>query len=559
LFTLFLSGAALLGFGSPAAAESPCERFDARHTITALGGPNALAPGGVETRADLQAQLADNEEAIRTVLASQGLRDDVVHALLAAVRDGVGISERVMPEGEELEWMAYRKGGEVRTIEDVCLRLREAAPAFEIAVPIVTATTGSEPECGLEVTRECQAGAPSVLRVRTPSGADVTVAGPGGVSTQLKGGETTWTAPSDARAPTEYTFTVVNEAATRESVTTYRFLVPRECMNLAFIGRTETQRIGDPVTCTKTVTAEGCPPPPPPPPRCAIDLSDTRVRRGKLVTYEVTGEWTGFDVGLEYEGEPLADPKLVAESGSFIVRRRGSYTVVAAVRNELGATETCRASIDVFGINWAVRPFAAALLMSGSELAGALGPTGTSLRYKACPCAVGTAYGYDDGYGFGLSAERRLSERLGVELRGVYSQLDDDLWIGANGVAVEESDSRSFWDLSIGLNVHLTPNASLDWYAGPFVGYSDVEGGDSLAVDRSLQYEVDGGVSWGAQTGLDWPFGSSRWSLHFGARYAWTDQDVTRRFTRSDGAVDEHSETLDLDPVTLELGVAYRF
>ena len=79
--------------------------------------------------------------------------------------------------------------------------------------------------------------------------------------------------------------------------------------------------------------------------------------------------------------------------------------------------------------------------------------------------------------------------------------------------------ARDYWDLSLGLNVHLTPKGAVDWYAGPFVGYSVVDGHESLVVDRSLEYDAKGGLTWGVQTGLDWPFGDSPWSLHVGGRY----------------------------------------
>ncbi len=155
--------------------------------------------------------------------------------------------------------------------------------------------------------------------------------------------------------------------------------------------------------------------------------------------------------------------------------------------------------------------------------------------------------------------ERLLSERFGVEARGLYGRLDDRFWIGANGIGITESGKRDYWDLSLGVNVHLTPKGAVDWYAGPFVGYSVVDGHESLVVDRSLEHDARGGLTWGVQTGLDWPFGGSPWSLHVGGRYTWYAADPVYRYTDPNGAVFEQRKSIDLDPVTLELGVAYHF
>jgi len=205
----------------------------------------------------------------------------------------------------------------------------------------------------------------------------------------------------------------------------------------------------------------------------------------------------------------------------------------------------------VGGADWILRPFAA-YLIAGGETSGTLNP-GT------CPCPAGTTYAYDDGFGLGLSVERLLSERFGVEARGLYGRLDDRFWIGANGIGITESGKRDYWDLSLGLNVHLTPKGAVDWYAGPFVGYSIVDGHETLVVDRSLEHDARGGMTWGAQTGLDWPFGDGPWSLHVGARYTRYAADPTYRYTDSDGAVFEQRKSIDLDPITLELGVAVHF
>jgi hypothetical protein len=539
---------------SVAAAQDACAGFDRKHTITKLGGPNAVGPGGLQTRSELQAYFAANSDEIRSILASQGLGRDVADALLSAVREGTGIRERTMPEGDRLEWMAYRKGGEVRTVEKICLNLVGTAPAFEIDVPVITATETATADCGLEVTTDCRPGGVSTFHVRAAPGAQVALESPTGTRPIIDGNEPSWTGPMDEPYQATSAFAVSNAAMTTETVTTYTFVVPRECVNLSFVGQIESQRPGPPVTCSERRPQPVCPVPPPP--TCAIDLDATELHRGDTVGYQVTGEWAEIDLELLHDGAVVGEPALTSEGGTFVVTERGTYTVVGTASNELGDTHSCRASVEVTGSDWIVRPFGAFLMVGSDRTEGAVVPP-TSL--KSCPCPPDAAYGYDDGYGFGISVERRLGERFGLEARGLYGRLDNTFSIGGNGIGITERDTVDYLDLSVGLNIHLTLNRDLDWYVGPFVGYGDIGGHESLAFARSLKYEPDGAVTFGAQTGLDWPLGDGPWALHGGARYTVGAPDVVRRYTNAAGAVSEQSESLHIDPITVELGVGYRF
>lgn len=485
---LFMLAVMTLSAPSTSAAQEVCPGFDRKHTITRLGGPNALVPGGGHnrTRAELQAYFAANTDTIRAVLASRGLGKEVADALFDAVREGSRITERSMPEGERLQWMAYRKKGSVATIENVCLNLPGSAPAFEVIVQVVIAAQTARADCSIEVTTDPQPGGTSTFRVRTAPGARVTLEGPAGSRTIIEGGGSTWTGPWEDPYRADYAFTVTNERATTETIASYTFLVPRECLNLALVGRTEEQRAGKPETCTERRTV----------PRPVQPVQP--VQPAQPV-------------------QPVQPPL----------------------------------SVEVGGADWILRPFAA-YLIAGGETSGSVNP-------GSCPCPARTTYGYDDGFGLGLSVERLLNEHFGVEARVLYGRLDDRFRIEANGVGISESERLDYWDLSLGLNVHLTPKGAVDWYVGPFVGYAVVDGHESFAVDRSLEYDARGGLAWGAQTGLDWPFGSSPWSLHVGGRYTWYAADPVYRHTDPTGAVFEQRKSIDLNPITLELGVAYHF
>jgi outer membrane protein W len=380
----------------------------------------------------------------------------------------------------------------------------------------------------------------------------VTLEGPAGRRTIIEGGDSTWSGPWDDPYRADYAFTVTNEGATTETITSYTFLVPRECLNLALVvDQPKEQRVSRPETCSERRTVTRPVPPPPETPTCTIVLDASKARRGDVVGYRVTGKWAELDLEVLLDGVPLAKPHLTSERGTLVLTRRGTYTIVARTTKELGNIEICRASVEVGGADWILRPFAA-YLMTDEETSATVNP-------GSCPCPARTTYGYHDGYGLGLSLERLLNERIGVEARGLYGRLDDRFWIGANGIGIKEGGTRDYWDLSLGLNVHLTPKGAVDWYAGPFVGYSTVDGHKSFVVDRSLEYDAEGHLTWGAQAGLDWPFGHSPWSLHIGARYTRYATDITQRYTAPNGTVFEQRKSIDLDPITLELGVAYHF
>src|ERR1035437_9387752 len=318
---LFMLGMMTLAASSPSAAQGVCRGFDRKHTITRLGGSNAFSPGGTHTRtrAELQEFFAANAEEIRGILASRGLGDEVANALLDALRQDTGITERTMRDGERLQWMAYRRHGKAKTIEDVCLDLPGAAPAFVITLPMVTAAETARADCSIDVTTDLQPGGPSTIRVRTAPGARATMEGPAGSRTIIEEGASSWTGPWDDPYRADYAFTVTNEGATTETITTYTLLVPRECLNLAFLGRTEEQRSGKRETCSERRTVPR-PPPPPPPSTSTCDklvLDKTEARPGDVVSYQVTGKWVNLELEVLLDGEKLPDVRLTGESGTL--------------------------------------------------------------------------------------------------------------------------------------------------------------------------------------------------------------------------------------------------
>ena len=214
----------------------------------------------------------------------------------------------------------------------------------------------------------------------------------------------------------------------------------------------------------------------------------------------------------------------------------------------MGDTDVCEATVEVVGGDWIVRPFAA-WISPNDEEAITVGTTAEGLPVR-------TFYNYDDGYGLGLSVERLFNDRVGLEGRGVFAQLDDMYEIDIGALWEMTDDEVDYWNLSLGLNFHLTPESNLDWYVGPFIGWASIDGNEFNLLERNVVRDADGDFIWGGQVGLDWPFGDSAWGLHLGARYTAFSTDI-----EAEGADEPNRELdeLNLDPITVELGLAYHF
>ena len=177
-------------------------------------------------------------------------------------------------------------------------------------------------------------------------------------------------------------------------------------------------------------------------------------------------------------------------------------------------------------------------------------PSGSPVSFAGDGHTVWTYF--DTDFGAGMRAEYRFSERLGVEV-GVLGAGNVDVTSGyfdhSIGSNVEVS---GFTPLTLGLNVHLTPDRAVDLYAGPLLAlvmYSSVDDWSSHYVGRT-NVSVDNDVGWGAILGLDVPLGSRGWMAQANLRYIDTDMK------NSGGDISLNSE---FDPVIYSVGFGYRF
>ena len=146
----------------------------------------------------------------------------------------------------------------------------------------------------------------------------------------------------------------------------------------------------------------------------------------------------------------------------------------------------------------------------------------------------------DSAVGLGAAYEIGLSPRWGIETDLSATELTFD--VEAEGATVELGKAWMI-PLVVAVHYHFTPKARADVYAGPVFGYT--LWGTLDGPFGSISLDPDFGF--GLQVGVDLPFsGESGWSGCASLRY----------FTAAAG---DASATIDVDPLTLRVGIGYRF
>jgi outer membrane protein W len=185
-------------------------------------------------------------------------------------------------------------------------------------------------------------------------------------------------------------------------------------------------------------------------------------------------------------------------------------------------------AIPAEGSSWTLRFHGAIVESSGGE----------DTRF-----ANGFVSSVDTGGGFGIGAEVRLTDRLGLEFSTLFAGLEISMKASAK-LATVQSFELSVVPVTFGLPIHLDTGDRVDLFVAPtlsVVNYTDIRttvGG--FGVNSSVDVDSDLGV--GAALGLDVPFEKGKWAFSTGLRYIKTKAEET-----------------DIDPVIVTIGFAYRF
>jgi hypothetical protein len=409
----------------------------------------------------------------------------VADAVVAAIRSGGGIGERKLGRSETFHWMAYQPSkGDFELIAPPCVSLKQDYDAFEITVEV--------PEPAPAAAAAAAACVVSAQRNCEPANPTITVS----VAGSSRNARVTMTAPGQSPTP----------------------------VTLAGTSATVSDLMANSADLVFTVRAEGAPP--------AAQMA----RQHRFVIPKICGN-------LSYLGEvgrrQIAGPAAAATCEKSVTTprcRQAPPPVVAAPAAAPAEEATAAACWDAS--NWVARGFAFWFDPQGDE------------QHRDITVPFGATASEDfelgSGYGVGASLERRLSPHWGFEGAALLGRGDSEYELTVDGVTGSASHNVNFYALLAGPNFHLL-ECSPDLYLGIFAGLGGFADPNYWVAGHHFAASFDGRFVYGAQLGLDLPFGkSSNWGLHGGVRYFQLDQ-------KSDAG------TLKVDPLLVELGLAYRF
>ncbi len=549
-------GLAIALAATPAAAEETgaCAGFDKKHTVTALGGPNAFSKEGAKTWQDL-ARIFDRHRAeIEAILQEKGL-GHVSQQLFDQIKTGQ-VSERELAAGEGFEWMALRRKKKPETTGPICLDLKKPGSAFvvEIVVP-GEAPKIPEPTCSVTATGDCRS---HQLAVTASSGATVTVDG----KTVISGGGTSWEGPWENRF--DHSPTVVARAEspgqTYVASTTYTFAVPKACANLSYGGMTSVEATVPAKTCSKTAPAiTTCPKP-----ECSITAP---IKVKKRQPFEVSMTGNGL-LDLEVKDPKGGTVSLANDAASPFsteqtYKKKGDYLYSGMVTTEFGDTATCQAKTCV-GRKCPEPPDCEGCPPKVAERCGApdsnltlrafgarfdSGDEARTITQISPTLQERTKTQVGNGFGAGASLEYLFSKCVGLEGGLLYGQLDSMYTLDLNELWGMEGDDLGFLAFTLGPNFHLTPNSRVDLYLGPFLALASLDDGDYSVLGQRRSLEFDDETTWGAQLGLDIPFqDGGPLGAHLGVRYI--DLSLEDEVSGAD---------FDIDPLIFTAGLSFRF
>jgi len=141
----------------------------------------------------------------------------------------------------------------------------------------------------------------------------------------------------------------------------------------------------------------------------------------------------------------------------------------------------------------------------------------------------------DPGFGFYLAYEYRM-KMMGIELSAAYSNHD-----GTGSVDLDKSTKQFVGEfnmipVSAALNFHVFGRSYVDLYLGPVVGY------------YFMSEDMDNAFGYGAQIGADWNLSDQGLALNTAIKYMFLSADIN-----------ETNAEYDINPLSLQVGLAYRF
>ena len=151
----------------------------------------------------------------------------------------------------------------------------------------------------------------------------------------------------------------------------------------------------------------------------------------------------------------------------------------------------------------------------------------------------------------GLEGEYLFSRRFGLELALHQSRPEITIGKEVGNEFVAIRDSLTFRPLTMGLDVHVTPDHRADFTLTPLIGYALFSDLQFETFDETSRLRSSSDLVWGGAATVDVGIGDGSWTVSFALRYL----DATLEAVDDGGVV----TSLDLSPWTTTVGVGYRF
>jgi outer membrane protein W len=543
-------GVVVLALIAPEAARAAdpapvCKVSTRPQTITRMGR-SPFQKGGVTTREGLVTLFEKDKDAIACVLANHGL--ERLGDALAEAAGGSAVTERDLRGDECFDWMAWRNRKGVAVSGPLCLKTKKTYGTFEVPVEEMIAETLPEVRCEIQASGDAAAKPPMLsasIDGSTP-GATASWTSTNGTSGDLSGSGP-WQMEWKDLCTADYTFTVKDTDQGTQTWVTHSFLVPKICANLSYAGQSAPRTVpGKTDECTSSVEVQRFVPPPP---VVTLTVTPTEAETGETVVAQSEAESVCLKSCDTFITDSLGSEMDRAPCGPWekIFWVPGVYTYRARAEDAIGQIgEAGPISVRVHP-RWTVRGFGAYVDPKDEAI--------TTDRFRTPAQVERTAFQLEKGWGIGATAERRFTERFGLEGGVILSRVDSSFKLDLGSAWAIAKKDVNLNLITFGANFHLLHEPGrADLYIGPFVGYALFSGKSYGVLGESISRDLDDKIGFGAQIGLDLPIHRAAkgiWNFHAGLRYMKLSTDVDLGVLGS--------KSVSVDPLIASAGISYSF
>ena len=568
--------------GSQAWAQGVCEGAGTK--VTRLGNPATRFSSQVTSIEALQNMVGNSRGDIETLLRRAGFQGDP-NDFFAAVSSGDGISSTNVEPGSRLGWMFFREKGAASLEQDVCWAGKAAFAGWEVQFSsqgqwysfVVPEACGNlallaqqqEPVCRVSIRdtagETCEEKSLVIDASGSTGNLTVELIDPSGARRELTTGnssERRWTIDSDL---TQGTFRVVATASepngrggmlecrAEDSITRDCCIAEPPSISVDAVPDTVEPFQESTVTARPAVSA------------CTeierVTLNGETVASPyqTMVSYPEPGSYSIPATVLDGRGQTAeaSTTVTVTECETKDCKKQRKEFVKEQRRREREEARRARdegrdsraSSTSSPGRRGGGAVGAATLAAGEWVIRGWLAKIDAEDFVMQGAGQVREKFQLDNGTGLGVQAERLFNSRVGLGFGLLAQRYDVQYLLDIGPLWEMDTDEATGFSLFVGPVFHLTPNSRVDLFISPFAAYTDPGDVSFSVLGVNERLDFDSEFSFGAQLGLDIPFGADgKWGLHADVMYQELDLES-----------DRPGVTLGADPLSAGLGFFFRF